>query len=125
MHHRQLIVRPSLVVLCAVFAVGCAATPPREAIPQESKVGSPPIIFAGSYDVERTKLTITANEQPVMRGTFPPFTPVLNLNSTFDGQAIRAECYFSSVLSESGGLVGINPARSACRATGQAHRVRR
>jgi len=91
----------------SVVAAGCSAPQPRTALPQESTVGSPPIVFAGSYDVERTKLTLTANDEPFMRGTFPPFTPVLNLNGDYKGTAVRAECYFSSVLSEKGGLVGL------------------
>ena len=91
----------------SVLAAGCSTPQPRTALPQESTVGSPPIVFAGSYDVERTQLTLTANEEPFMRGTFPPFTPVLNLNGTYKGTPVRAECYFSSVLNEKGGLVGL------------------
>ena len=38
--------------------------PPREAVPQTSRVGQPPIVFAGSYDVENNRLTPTANDEP-------------------------------------------------------------
>jgi hypothetical protein len=96
-----------VAITSTLFAAGCSAPQPRTALPQESKVGDPPIVFAGSYNVERTQLTLTANEEPFMRGTFPPFTPVLNLNGTYKGVPVRAECYFSSVLSEKGGLVGL------------------
>lgn len=91
----------------SLVAAGCAAPQPRTAIPQQSKVGDPPVMFAGSYDVERTKLTLTANDEPFMRGTFPPFTPTLNLNGTYKDLPVRAECYFASVLNEKGGLVGL------------------
>lgn len=91
----------------SLFTVGCATPEPRLAIPQESKVGSPPVVLAGIYDVERSKLTLTANEEPFMRGSFLPFSPALTLNGTYKDSAVRAECYFSSILSEKGGLVGL------------------
>jgi len=75
-------------ITTSFFAAGCSAPQPRLALPQESTVGDPPIIFAGTYNVERTQLTLTANEEPFMRGTFPPFTPVLNLNGTYKGESI-------------------------------------
>jgi len=106
-------------------ATGCAAPQPRTALPQTSTVGQPPIVFAGSYDVERTQLTLTANEEPFMRGTFPPYTPVMNLQGDYKGTPVRAECYFSSVLSEKRGLVGIisSTVQSANRKTGDVCRM--
>ena len=94
-------------IASSVIAAGCSTPAPRTALPQESKVGDPPITFAGSYVVADTQLTLTANDEPFMRGTFPPYTPVLNLNGEYNGTPVRAECYFSSVLSEQRGLVGI------------------
>lgn len=95
-----------VVISSSLFVAGCS-TPPRIPVPQESKVGDPPIVFSGSYDARRTKLTLTANDEPIIRGTFPPYTPVLNLDTTYQGKAVRAECYFASVLNEKGGLVSI------------------
>lgn len=99
--------RIALSLPAVLLAVGCATPPPRTALPQTSTVGDPAIVFAGSYDVEGTKLTLTADGEPFMRGTFPPFTPTMNLNGDYKGTPVRAECYFSSVLSEKRGLVGI------------------
>jgi hypothetical protein len=86
---------------------GCAAVAPREALPQQSSIKSQPMTFAGSYKVKETELTLTVNGEPIMRGTFPPYTPTLNLNGDYKGTPVRAECYFSSTLSQKRGLVGI------------------
>ncbi len=91
----------------SIFTVGCATPEPRLAFPQESTVGNPPVVFAGSYDVEKGNLTLTANEEPFMRGSFLPLSPALTLNGSYKDSAIRADCYFSSILSEKGGLVGL------------------
>ncbi len=106
MARRSTVSNLSVITVAATLAAACASTPPREALPQVSKVGDPPITWAGSYDVENNRLTLTANDQPVMRGSFPPFTPVMNLDGTFEDSSIRAECYFASVLNEQGGLFG-------------------
>jgi hypothetical protein len=62
--------------------------------------------FGGSYDASQSELTITANGAPIMRGKFPPFTPTLNLNGNYQGTALRAECYFSTVLNSRTGFIG-------------------
>jgi hypothetical protein len=99
----------SLAVVGAVSLMllsGCA-TAPRTALPQQSNIKSMPMTFAGSYAVRGHELTLTINNEPILRGTFPPYTPTLNLNGDYKGTPVRAECYFSSVLSSKAGLVGI------------------
>jgi hypothetical protein len=85
---------------------GCANAP-RNALSQQSSIKSMPLTFAGSYMDRGNELTLTVNGEPIMRGSFPPYTPTLNLNGDYKGTPVRAECYFSSVLSKKGGLVGI------------------
>ena len=41
----------AVLALSAVITTGCASPAPRTALPQTSKVGDPPIVFAGSYDL--------------------------------------------------------------------------
>ena len=96
-----------IALAALALAAGCASKPPREAIPQTSRVGEPPIVFAGSFDVEDNRLTLTANDEPIMRGSFLPVTPVLNMNGDYQGTPVRAQCYFGSRLSERGGLLGM------------------
>jgi len=88
------------------LASGCT-TPPRNAVPQDGLVSGKPMKFGGTYLPREKQLTLMVNEEPVMRGTFPPYTPTLNLNADYKGNPVRAECYFSSVLSEKGGIIGI------------------
>lgn len=42
-----------------------------------------------------------------MKGGFPPYTPTLHMNGAYKNAALRAECYFASVLATKRGLVGI------------------
>jgi hypothetical protein len=54
-----------------------------------------------------TELTVTVNSDPMLRGSCPPYTPTLRLSSKVKEAEVVAQCYFSSVLSSRGGMVGI------------------
>lgn len=92
--------------LAAAFLAGCA-TPPKVAQNKTVEVAGQKLVFGGTYDTARTALTLTVNGDPVMNGTFPPYTPTLNLNAEYHGLQLRSECYFGSVLGSRGGVMGI------------------
>lgn len=104
-------VKPTLpriaLLACAVSLAACATKPPRVATEQPTSGLSKPYKVGGSYDDRNTQLTLMINGEPAMRGSFPPYTPTLNLSTDYRGAPARAECYFSSILSSRGGRVGI------------------
>ena len=63
--------------------------------------------LGGTYDPKGNDLTLTVNGDPVMRGSFPPYTPTLRLNSKYKNQAVSASCYFGTILGSKGGITGI------------------
>ena len=44
--------------------------------------------------------------EPIMSGTFPPYTATMKLNARYQGIDFTADCYFASVLGNRGGRVG-------------------
>lgn len=100
MRHRLVI-----AVCAAVLVAGCAS--PRVAQNKTVTVNNQKLDFGGQYDPRQNSLSITVNGDPIMRGSFPPYTPTLNLTAQYQGLDVRAECYFGSVLSSKGGVVGI------------------
>ena len=91
------------VILVAILA-GCAS--PKIAQKKSVEVGGQRLELSGVFD-GRSSLSITINGDPVLNGRFPPFTPTLSLKSPYRGLAVRANCYFSSILSGRSGVVGI------------------
>ena len=47
----------------------------------------------GTYNPTANELVLTINGDPVMRGSFPPYTPTLRLNATYKNEAFAASCY--------------------------------
>ncbi len=94
-----------LLVVIAVVVVGCASV----RVAQNKSVDSEGQKFelGGTYDPKGNDLTLTINGDPVMRGSFPPYTPTLRLNSKYKNQAVSASCYFGTVLGGKGGITGI------------------
>lgn len=86
---------------------GCASQPPRIAQNKMYMAHHQKLDFGGRYDVEENKLSISVNGDVIMRGSFPPFTPTKSMNGTYDGMTIGADCYFGTILSGQGGLVGV------------------
>ncbi len=107
-------------VAAAALMAGCAS-PPKQALAQSATIAGAAASVAGSYDTRSRELTVTVNGEPVMRGSFPPYTPTLNLNGNFKGAPVRAECYFASILNNSarGGLAGRIVANSVQSAQGK------
>ncbi|GAA5648510.1 hypothetical protein [Vibrio proteolyticus] len=64
-------------------------------------------VLGGSYYPDSDKLVLTVNGDPVMRGSFPPFTPTLNLGGRYAQQKVDSSCYFGSILGNEGGVLGI------------------
>ncbi|AKJ31659.1 hypothetical protein [Caldimonas brevitalea] len=97
------------VVVClaaaAALSAGCASS--RIAQNKTVQVAGQKLEFGGVYDPRGNELSLSVNGDPVMRGSFPPYTPTLNLNAQYRGLDVRAECYFGSVLGSKGGVVGI------------------
>jgi len=63
--------------------------------------------LGGTYNPKGNELTLTVNGDPIIRGSFPPYTPALRLNSKYKNQAVSASCYFGTVLSSKRGVTGI------------------
>jgi hypothetical protein len=97
---------PCALLLTATIALsGCASI--RNAQPKTVDVDGQRYEFGGSYNPRGTELTVTVNGDPMLRGSFPPYTPTLRLSGKVKEAEVVAQCYFSSVLSSKGGRVGI------------------
>lgn len=94
-----------LIILAAALLIGCAS--PKIAQKKTVEVAGQKLEFGGVYEPRGNKLSISVNGDPVMSGSFPPFTPTLSLNAKYKGLAVRAECYFGSVLGGKRGVIGI------------------
>jgi hypothetical protein len=94
------------ILIGAIGVAGCS-TPPKIAQNKSVQAEGQKLDFGGKFDVKPPDLTITVNGDPVLTGRFPPFTPTQNLTGEYKGLKIGASCYFASVLSSKGGLVGI------------------
>jgi hypothetical protein len=112
-------VRQAAPLLIAVgLLAGCAST--RNAVPQSVTIKGTPMAFGGAYEPRPQDLTITVNGDPVLRGTFAPYTPTITLEGTHRGATIRAECYFASNVSSRVGFVGRVVATQVQAAQGKA-----
>ncbi len=96
----------ALFVLCvvAMTLVGCAST--RVAQNKTVEVEGKKFELGGAYDPNNYGLTLTINGEPILRGTFAPYLPLLLLSGQYQGQAITARCYFGTILSSKGGTTG-------------------
>jgi hypothetical protein len=99
--------RQSIILIAAATALlaGCAA--PKVAQKKSVVVAGQTLEFGGIYETRGYNLSISVNGDSVMSGSFPPYTPTLALNATYKGVAVRAECYFASVLGGKRGVIGI------------------
>jgi hypothetical protein len=79
----------------------------KTAQPKSVTVSGQKLDFGGTYDPRAKDLTITINNDPVLRGKFPPFTPTQKLNGKYKDLDVFADRYFGSVLGDSGGVAGI------------------
>lgn len=97
-----------LAVIPLVLLAACSSNPPMPNVAQMKSVdvGDQTITLGGEYWVEKNQLTIFVNNEPLLRGSFPPFTPTLRLNGMYEGIPIESNCYFGTVLQSKGGVVG-------------------
>lgn len=93
------------LILVAVVA-GCAAKPPRVAQEKVVDVDGVTLKFNGSFDDKKNLLILSVNNDPIMQGKFPPFTPTQNLKAKYKEIELRSYCYFGSVLGNQGGAFG-------------------
>ncbi|GIU50630.1 hypothetical protein TUM4438_37340 [Shewanella sairae] len=93
------------LTLVAVVA-GCAAKPPRVAQEKVVDVDGVTLKFNGSFDDEKNILILSVNNDPIMQGKFPPYTPTQNLKAKYKEIDVRSHCYFGSVLGNQGGAFG-------------------
>lgn len=96
----------SLVALSSLTLVGCGSTPPIQAQEKTIAYQGKTYVFGGQYDTKRNEVQLTVNGDPVMKGRFPPYTPTLNLKTSYQEVNVSSYCYFSSVLNEKGGVFG-------------------
>jgi hypothetical protein len=84
--------------LCLLTLGGCArntqvVAPGKEFVPADSVA---PWKIGGTFDKRDTTIVIHINGENVLRGRFPPMTPRLTADGTYQGKAVRAACAFSS-----------------------------
>jgi hypothetical protein len=84
---------------------GCAST--KVAQMKTIETGGQKFELGGTYTPAANELVLTINGDPVMRGSFPPYTPTLRLNATYKNQQFAASCYFGSILGGGFGKRGI------------------
>lgn len=95
-----------VITLAVVFIIlglsACAKKPPvKLANEKTGTYEEKQLTFGGKYLVEDKDLVILVNGDAVLSGSFPPFTPKMNLKTDYDGLNIEADCYFGSVLTSS------------------------
>lgn len=101
--------KPSFILLLAGASIALSAcgSAPKRAQDKEVVVNGQKFVFGGEYRSRGRELTVTVNGDPVMRGSFAPYTPTQRLSAQYRGTEVVASCYFGSVLGGSGGKVGI------------------
>jgi len=100
--------KPLLFSLVAgtCLLIGCSAAP-KVAQEKTVEVGQQTLRFGGVYKVNDKELVLTINDDPVMKGKFPPYTPTQNLTAQYNGLQVTGKCYFGSVLADNRGTLGI------------------
>lgn len=96
-----------LVISSMLLFTACATPPPKVALKKNYEVQGQKLEFGGTYQPKANELIITVNGDPILKGSFPPFTPTTKLNGKYKNFQITGECYFGSVLASKGGLVGV------------------
>ncbi|HQT30124.1 MAG TPA: hypothetical protein PLE48_02645 [Thiobacillus sp.] len=96
-----------LVAATTGFLLSACATPPKTAATKTYHVKSQKLVFGGTFSPDANELIITVNDDPIMKGGFPPYTPTQNLNGSYKNIQISAHCYFGSVLGSKGGKFGL------------------
>ncbi|EUJ10056.1 hypothetical protein Meth11DRAFT_0867 [Methylophilaceae bacterium 11] len=95
------------VLVAATLISACATKPPHIANKKTYNVSGQELVFGGIYYPSKNQLSITVNDDPIMKGSFPPFTPTRSFQTKYKNIPISAHCYFGSVLSAEGGAFGI------------------
>jgi hypothetical protein len=94
-----------VLISLVVGLSGCAST--KVAQMKTIETGGQKFELGGTYTPAANELVLTINGDPVMRGSFPPYTPTLRLNATYKNQQFAASCYFGSILGGGFGKRGI------------------
>ncbi|ABL98924.1 hypothetical protein SHAM105786_07290 [Shewanella amazonensis] len=86
----------------------CSSTEPPPRVAQDKKVAveGVELTFGGSFDERKNLLVLKVNGDPIMQGSFPPYTPTQNLSAKYKDMNIKGNCYFGSVLGRQGGAFG-------------------
>ena len=86
--------------MCLVAIAGLAgcASATRVAQMKTIEAGGEKFELGGRYTPPANELILTINGDPVMRGSFPPYTPTLRLNATYKNKDFTASCYFGTIL---------------------------
>ncbi len=99
----------ALVVMGIIGLISaCSSTepPPRQAQEKKVAIDGVDLTFGGSFDERKNLLVLKVNGDPIMQGSFPPYTPTQNLNAKYKDMNIKGNCYFGSVLGKQGGAFG-------------------
>ena len=95
------------MLLVLMFGLIACASKNRVAQVKTIEAGGQKFDLGGTYNPTANELVLTINGDPVMRGSFPPYTPTLRLNATYKNQTFAASCYFGTILSGASGKRGI------------------
>jgi len=95
------------VLAGSLLLSACASTPPQVAQKKTHTVDGQQLELGGTFLPDENELSLTVNGDPIMKGSFPPFTPTQNLNGKYKGIPLSAHCYFGSVLGKKGGKFGV------------------
>jgi hypothetical protein len=95
------------VLIASMFIVistlsGCAST--KVAQNKSVEVSGKKLEFGGEFETRGKSLTLKVNGDPVLAGSFPPYTPTLRLNAKYKDMDISADCYFGSILNNAPGI---------------------
>ena len=101
------IVKSTLAILAMGALLSGCATAPRTAANKTFQIQGQQLVFGGTYLPDEKELTLTVNDDPIMKGRFSPFTPTQNLNGSYKNMKFSAHCYFGSVLASKRGKIGI------------------
>ena len=104
---RHAFIITTTTAMAAALLSACASPPPPKVAQNKTvDVAGQKFDLGGVYDAGNRRLSLSVNGDPVMAGSFPPYTPTMHLKAPYKGVNFAATCYFGSVLSGHG-MVGI------------------
>lgn len=91
----------SIIVAVLAIAGASACSPKNTKVFAQEKEYVPPAAtapwkIAGVFDQEEFTVVISVNGENVIRGRFPPYTPKLTAEGSYEGKMVNTVCMFST-----------------------------